>query len=461
MSSRKDQVQAHAYVRSRLTSALVHADPDAPESPLRRTGMGSIVGMALGALGVAGFLVWGLISPPAKASVLTAGELVMAKQTGTRYIYADKALRPVLNWSSAMLLMGGNSAMTAVSAASLNGIPQGQPLGIVGAPDSLPAATSVNTGAWLACTRTSGGQTVVSVSIGAAPPVSSVPSGRAVVVAAAGAEYLLWHGQRLRVDAAWILDALGLNRAPVVQAAPVWLNAVPAGPDIQPLSVADAGARGIDLDGLRTRVGQILVAHNVGSASQLYLVMSGGVMPVTSTQAAILLADRATAAAYPGTTSAPIPVSPAAIAHAPVVRAGLADGSGLPSAPPADDAPGGSAVPCMDYAATGGTPARLVFAVPPAGSPPQLGTPGVTASPDGAGLISVAPGEGALVRPEAAPGVGGDSLFLVTDTGIKYPVPTANVTALGYRTGQAAALPASLLSLLPTGPALDLAPLRG
>jgi len=79
MRSRRDQVQAHAYVVGRLTSALVHAEPDAPESPLRRTGLGSFGGLLVGALAVAGFMVWGLISPASKASALTAGELLLVK----------------------------------------------------------------------------------------------------------------------------------------------------------------------------------------------------------------------------------------------------------------------------------------------------------------------------------------------------------------------------------------------
>jgi hypothetical protein len=116
----------------------------------------------------------------------------------------------------------------------------------------------------------------------------------------------------------------------------------------------------------------------------------------------------------------------------------------------------------MDYPASGGAAnPNLVFAVPPAGQPPAVGTPGVTASAQGAALISVAPGDGALIRPQVAPGTGGSSLFLVTDTGVKYPLPAAEAAALGYRASEAAALPAALLGLLPTGPALDLPALRG
>lgn len=461
MKSRRDQVQAHAYVVSRLTAALVHAEPDAPESPLRRTGLGSFGGLMIGTLLVAAFLVWGLIAPASKATALTQGELVMVNGTGARYVYANGTLRPVLNWSSALLLMDGKATMTTVSAASLAGIPQGAPLGITGAPDSLPAASALNTGSWLACSQVRDGRPSVSVAVGARPAAAPVPAGRATVVTASGTEYLLWRGHRLRVDAPWILTALGLNRAPVLQTTQVWLNAVPAGPDLGPLSVAGTGSPGPTLAGRRTRAGQVLQVRNVGSPSELYVVTVGGVAPVTATQAALLLTDPANAAAYPGTSAAPLQVSPAAIAHAPAARSGLAGGTGVPAIPPASAAPSGGAALCMDYPATGSAAPHLVFTTPPAGTPPALGVSGVTTTPQTADLISVTPDGGALVRPQAAPGVAGAALFLVTDAGVKFPVPPADVTALGYRASQAAALPAALLGLLPGGPALDLAPLRG
>jgi type VII secretion protein EccB len=458
MRSRRDQVQAHTYVVGRLTSALVHAEPDAPESPLRRTGLGSFGGLLVGTLILAAFMVWGLISPASPASALTAGELLLVKETGTRFIYVGNELHPVLNWASALMLTGGNATITTVSASSLAGIPQGQPLGVLGAPDDLPAASALNVGAWLACTQSGR----VSVSIGSPPSLSELPANDAVLASGSGAEYLLWRGTRLRLDASWIVNALGLNNAPVIAVAPAWLNAVPAGPDLQPLSVPGAGQPGPVLGGLRTHVGQILVEHNVGSASQLYVVGHGGVAPITTTQAAILLTNRAESAAYQGGKTTPIAVSPATIANAAVLPSGLADGTGVPSAPPRGFLPGSAAVPCMDYPASGGTAnPNLVFAAPPAGQPPAVGTPGVTASAQGAALISVAPGDGALIRPQVAPGTGGSSLFLVTDTGVKYPLPAAEAAALGYRASEAAALPAALLGLLPTGPALDLPALRG
>jgi hypothetical protein len=118
-------------------------------------------------------------------------------------------------------------------------------------------------------------------------------------------------------------------------------------------------------------------------------------------------------------------------------------------------------VPCMDYAASGGSAPELVYAAPVAGAPPAQGMADVTVSPECAGLIAVAPGGGALVSPQTAPGVSGSSLVLVTGAGVEYPLPLTAAAALGYRASQAARLPAALVSLLPAGPALDLPAMRG
>lgn len=450
MSSKRDQVQAHTYVVGRLASALVHGEPDAPESPMRRTGLGSFGGLLIGSLAVAGFLVWGLISPASKASNLKPGELVMVQGTGARYLYAGGELRPVMNWSSALMLMGGNAAMTTISPSTLASVQQGQPLGVVGAPESLPPAGSLNRGFWLACATGS----TASLSIGVPQPVNQVPPGGAVVVSASGSQYLLWRGERLRIDAPWIPAALGLARAQVIAVSPVWLNAVPAGPDLSPVTVPDLGAVGPRINGSPATVGQVLFVRNVASSPAYYLVKTDGVAPISATQAALLLGD-------PGAVAtAPVKVSQAAIGRQTLVSQDLADGVGAPASPPADFTHVGG-TPCVVYQAAGGSAPLLVFAVSPPGAAPALTAPGVRPSPAGAGAITVAPGNGALVRAQDAPGAGGGSYFLVTEEGVKFPLAAADIKALGYRAGSAALLPAGLLGLLPTGPALDLPSLRG
>jgi hypothetical protein len=71
--------------------------------------------------------------------------------------------------------------------------------------------------------------------------------------------------------------------------------------------------------------------------------------------------------------------------------------------------------------------------------------------------ITVPPGGGALVRALAADGgTGGATIYLVTDTGTKYRVPTSDdLAALGYSAGEAVALPSPLLAMVPTGPDLS------
>ena len=62
-----------------------------------------------------------------------------------------------------------------------------------------------------------------------------------------------------------------------------------------------------------------------------------------------------------------------------------------------------------------------------------------------------------LARTLPAPGVPGAGLYLVVDSGAKYPLDgDAAAKALGYPPDRAATVPADLLAMLPTGPVLRL-----
>jgi type VII secretion protein EccB len=462
MTSRRDQVQAYGFVQGRLTSALVHGEPDAAEPPMRRTRSAMLGGVMLGLLGIAGFLLWGLISPVNKAAAApTAGDLIVVSQTGATYIDGGGKLFPVLNWSSARLLLDGSPEVENETAAAIAGMPRGATLGLVGAPDSLPA--EVNRGDWLACAEESGGQQQTALAIGVNPTAAApVPSGRALMVTGGGGSYLIWQGQRLRLDATWMAPALGLGQAPVTRVSQAWLNAVPAGPDLGAFALNGAGDPGPELDGQATRVGQVLATQVMGGHS-FFLVESDGVAAITATQAALDLASPGTAAAYPGGTAQPVTVSAPAIASAPHGSQSLPDGTDVPASPPGDaTAPKAGDVPCIAYPGAGGAAPVLLWTAPPAGSAPDLQAPGVTGAASDADLVGVASGGGALVQPLTAAGAATGPLYLVTDAGVRFAVPTTDeAAALGYQASQAARLPAALLGLLPTGPSLNLAPLSG
>ncbi len=127
MQTRRDHVQAYQFAMGRLASALVSGDPGRGDSPTRRSALGSVFGVGLVVLLCAGYGVYGLISPVAKDDWRKDGTIVLEKDTGNRYVYANGELRPVRNYASALLIAGARTAPETVSATSLAGVPHGTP----------------------------------------------------------------------------------------------------------------------------------------------------------------------------------------------------------------------------------------------------------------------------------------------------------------------------------------------
>src|SRR2546423_12053476 len=144
MQSRRDQVQAHLFVMGRITSGMLRADPDAPESAQGRTNRGAIAGIVVAVLLCAAAFIWGLISPGRSNTWRDSQSLIVDQDTGASYLYADGRLRPVRNYASARLIGGTRMTTRKVRNKSLAGAPHGQPVGIVGAPDALPAPADLS-----------------------------------------------------------------------------------------------------------------------------------------------------------------------------------------------------------------------------------------------------------------------------------------------------------------------------
>src|SRR5947209_17321732 len=151
MQTRRDQVQAHTFVVGRMVSALVRAEPDAQFSPLRRFTVGLVIGVVLGGITLAGFGVYGVFSPGGSRSWKQPGVLIVEKETGARYLYVDGQLHPVLNYTSARLIVGGPPTIVQVSRNSMRGVPHGLPVGIEAAPDYLPDLARLDGTQWQVC----------------------------------------------------------------------------------------------------------------------------------------------------------------------------------------------------------------------------------------------------------------------------------------------------------------------
>ncbi len=450
MNSKTDQVQAHKFMQGRLSSALLRVDPDAPESPLQRTYRGSVIGVLIAVLACLGMLVFGLVSPGGNKSWRVEGALVVADSSGARFLYAGGKLLPVLNYASAKLVAGKQLVVKHVADASLKDVPRGDPLGIIGAPDSLPSLAADPWEVCAAAGRDQSGPATLRVGGVTANPLGD--DAAVVVVTEEGANFLLWRGKRHRVTTArGALDALDGVLQPV-KASSALLDALPAGPDFGPPAIDGLGT---EVPGLGS-VGRLYTV--AGEPAQPYVLTRPGLRPISELDARLLTVDpEVRRLAYGG--------GEVAVASLPgrVVSEHLSPSEPPPPLKPPKAATLHSGQALCALVTPDGDSPRTQVAVADrlsgAGQPP-FSQPGVAAPCVRVDRIAVRPGSGALVKATAASGRPGDALFLVTDTGVKYPVPPEGAKALALESAGARGLPTTLLNLLPTGAALDPSVLR-
>jgi type VII secretion protein EccB len=462
VQSRKDQVEAQTYLLSRLTGALVSADPDAMEPPTRRDRRAVLAGLLVGLLVAGGFAGFALLS--AKGSTLwrQPGTLILDKASGSRYLLQNGALRPVLNLASARLLAGGNLKTASVKSATLKDVPRGDPIGIAGAPDSLPQPALLNTGVWRVCAATPGTApatlpTVELITeIGATAAGTRPGTGDGLLVSNGGQTYLLWQSQAFTLARPWVIDVLGWGGATPVPVASSWLELLPRGPDLVPVPVPGRGAKGLRIDDASTKVGQFFRAEAVagGTGGAYYLLQKDGLSVLTTTEYLL------TSAENPGGRVRGI--SNAALARARKAPRS-SSGSALPSTPPRAQPAEPGRSPCVEYpgARTVDRP-ELVWAALPAGAHPAPSTPAEASprlAPDRA--VTVRPGGGALITVPPVTEGQDPALLLVNDSGTVYPLSGDSAAeALGYEPDSAAVLPPGYLRLLPSGPLLSASGLR-
>ncbi|MGW3284596.1 type VII secretion protein EccB [Streptomyces sp. NPDC001002] len=474
MQTRRDQVQAHRFVVSRLTTGLMRTDPDALESPNRRTNRGMAIGGALGAVVAIGFLIFGFISPGGSTTWQNGNALIVESGTGNRYLY-DGSLRPVRNYASARLIVGTELATRTVPAKSLADTPRGSAVGIPGAPDTLPDADSLDTGRWEVCaaTRTTGSSehtpSTTLVVDGSTTGAGLAADQSLLVRGPDKTSYLIWRGNRYRLASGTATaEALGYGATEPLPVSAAFLDALPAGADLGAPAVAGQGAKGPELDGHATRLGQVFVVQTPGTSERYYLLLRTGLVPLTPTQAALSLSGPGVREkAYGG--DAPVAVTITADALNGVLVQGDSDvesaGRALPSTPPALLPVAATQAACVRLEAAGGKDSgssgvgtSISVALIDAGALPAGAKSPVGPACLPMDAVAVPPDGGSLVRAlGAGGGQVGDATYLVTETGMKYLVPSAEAAAdLGYDLSDARGLPSALLGMLPTGP--DLSP---
>ena len=445
MAVRSDQLHSHQFTRRRVVAALAGRDPARGQSGGPAA---ALAGVMVACLALAAVGVYGLLRPADDGSWRDGAAVVVERESGARFVYRDGVLHPVLNFSSALLILGSAQPRSAlVARAALAGVPRGAPLGIPGAPDLLPAGGDLVRDPWTVCSRpgSPGAESVLRV--GWSPSGAALGDRALVAADPSGGLHLLWRKHRYAIRRAdLVLAAFAWPRAAGPVVAPALLNAVPAGPDLGGVAVDGAGRRSAALPGRRN--GQVVVVENSGGGRQFAVVTGRGLADITQVQADLLLAGG-------GPGAAAIRMSQSEYATAPRAPTLVPAGEAAPPATTPELVPPADAL-CATFADGGGPPEIASLpAVPPRDG--ELRAPAV-ASPATAAAdwILVPPGRGAVVEALAGPGAPNGALSLVTDLGLRYPVPSRDVLAmLGYANVRPGRLPAAVVALLPTGRALD------
>ncbi|MFJ3234154.1 type VII secretion protein EccB [Streptomyces sp. NPDC086787] len=488
MQSKRDQVQAHSFMMGRLSSGLLMADPDAPESPLGRTTRGMVFGVLVTVLVGAGATVYGLLRPGGNDAWRKDQHLVVNHDNGARYLWTgtDGVLHPVRNYASARLIGGSDLATVDVGTASLRDVPVGAPVGIPGAPDAVPGSGQLDNDAWHMCVT--GPDGALPSTSGTVPDTGVNKPGATTVVAGApldsrgidgdqgvlvrgpnGTEYLVWRGSRLPLDrASDARNALGYGSVAPIAVSAAFLDALAPGPALAPPAVPGRGQAGPALGGEASRIGQLFKVSVPGGDSTYHLLQKDGLVPLTRLGAALLLGDPATQKeAYQGKSPEVRTVGADALRDHSAKGAGPAGSAELPETPPEpQSAPRGTALCARVDGGDGGARIRSVL-VPLTQLAPVAVSEGAAQPLEPACVPTnatvVRPGHGALVRALNASGAAhAGTTYLVAENGVKYRVTAKDsLAALGYGPADIGSVPAPLLAALPTGADLDPAAAAG
>jgi type VII secretion protein EccB len=450
VSSRQDQLHSYQYSLQRVVAALVTHDPDPSRSPFRRVGSTALVSLLVAVVALGGTAAYAAIANSGASKADQEGKLYIEKETGAKFVFykPDNKLHPVLNYTSGLLIIASPGAGTErVPRKALAKVPRGAELGIPGAPDALPGRRDLSAAPWAVCSQQGGGTPQSTLVVGETiNGGTDVASGALLVQDPTDRTFLVYGNRRFLIPEPQALQAaFGWSARQPVPVAAAWINALPAGPDLAPLSIARRGkASGV----AGRRNGDLLqVQDGTEGPSEWAVALSDGAAAISDAQARLLRTVRGTGAVTRISTAELLDIPPAAQA---VVNRAVA---GHPTTVPNLLNP--TQRLCLTLDPKDG---RIAVLVDPA--PPEPGNP-VAATANGIRKIDtvrVKSGTGVLVEAQASPTApaGSGTVSIVTDAGLRFAVAdTPTLSYLGYEGVTPQRLPAELVALLPEGPALD------
>jgi type VII secretion protein EccB len=504
----KSQVQAYRFVLRRMQSALVRKDAVMLHDPMRTHSRATIVGVCIAALGLLGFLIWGILSP--KPTAPNKDGIVIGKPSGQVYVLLakpDKKLVPVFNLASARLLLmsqqnkggeqqkvgnasGPGSSVqvvtpTVVDDNELRDIPKGRKVGIADGPDLLPSADQRIESRWTVCDRyildpdlpdkAKENKVETTVIAGVKDLGAELkPTESLLVQAPDGETYLVYRTPgtanlpntstvRAKVDLARpeVRAALELTDVKPRVITTGMLNAIP---EKAPLASPGISGRGTDSnialgDSDLRKVGSVFRVERAGDVTRYYVVLKDGVQRIKRSTADLIR--------YYDNPGAPTikAVNPDQMTDVPQPDA--IDDSTYPEVATEVLDAVNFPVACLGWSYSGeGATAEEHTSVHIGQKLPGISVDSTgkansvdisTPSADGTRIdhFYMPPGRGAVVRQATSKeDFTRGQITLISDRGVKYGVPNAQ-TAQGLGLGDQVPAPRSIIQLLPDGASLS------
>lgn len=514
MATRRDELAAYTFARKRTVAAFLAPSPGGSDEGAPRPIRTVMPSLAVGVVLVIGFIAWGVLKPSAPKGWDKPGEhIIVDSDSTTRYVVIkDKSangkevptLHPVLNYASAKLLLDkGKGSVIEVPGKDIDksGIPHGATLGIPYAPDRLPTKEDAEKAkTWAVCERPAPGSNASidrAVFVLDGDDAKSVEKDKGkvdarealyVVDTRTKLEYLVdGKGNRFLLGGTSGRDVTTMAqlRAAVIGSAaqpqPVsteWLQTLNQGGVIEFPTVPSSG-QATTLERLPEEagtVGRVLKAQDA-QGDQYYVVLEDRVAQITPFVATLLKSSPSAKKAYGDERPADIKADTSAIIEANQGRAeGFYDDKGWPHTVPQQANPAATATSearttsCSVYDGTFGPDER-----------PKLAAWAGTTYPKKVIADSlnayVSSGSGLLFQEVTGAAEGGGATYLLTDTGLRYSLPSNNDSAaekgspqqgddasetdkartrLGYeKLSNAAIVPQPWAKFIPKGPMLD------
>ena len=482
----RHQVTGWRFVMRRIASGIALHDTRMLVDPLRTQSRAVLMGVLILATGLAGCFVFSLIRPNGQVG----NNAVLAdRSTAALYVRVGDDLHPVLNLTSARLIVGHPVNPTNVKSSELDRFPRGNLIGIPGAPERMVQNGSHDAN-WTVCDAVSepaqGGHAAHStgVTVIAGPPDSrgtraaTLGSGQAVLVDFANDKgtttWLLWDGRRSQIDLAnhAVTNAVGLGAADLPTPRPIaagLFNAIPEAPSLTAPGIPNAGAPANFPT--PAPIGAVVVSYALdqspSGAVRYYAVLPDGLQPISPVLAAILRNTNSYGLDQPPRLGAD------EVAKLPVSR--MLDTTRYPDRQISVVDAAKNPVTCAYWSKPAGAATSSLSLL----SGSALPVPDAVCTLDlvgaaGGGFqaiatrVALAPGTGYFTQTvgggPTSPGTG--ALFWVSDTGVRYGIDneadSANgaaghgktVEALGLN-APAIPIPWSMLSLFANGPTLS------